>query len=1047
MKAARRLSSALGVRAGEGTRVAALVVHSLFNGVFCAFFLTAANALFLDRFEISFLPLAYIAAAAVGYVAILAFSRLEKAAGVAALLVTNVAALLLLSGTFWLLARTTASDAVVFAMFVCVGPMFSLVALGYWGLAGRLFDLRQGKRLFGLVGAGEEVSTIAGLFSIPFLVKVLGGPLPLLLFATAGLAGSLVVVVAITRAFRATLASGGDAPAKGGAAARGAGLSDLLRSRYFVLLAACVILLNFALYGVDFSFLAQTRAKFVGPEQLARFIGVFYGATKVVELIMKVGVSGRLLGQFGVKVGLLVLPVLLGLCAGFGVAIGAFGLGAAHFFVLVALAKLVAVVARSSAFEPSFRVLYQPVSSAERLSYQSHVEGTAKQLAVGVIGVALLLFSRGHSFDALKLFSGLFPLVALWAVVIVLVHQEYRGRLVESLRGGERARAAAGPLDALEPVLRSEKPGDAAVALALVERVAAARVEEVVRKMLDAPHAPARVAALGAVERSGLVELTPRVRERTEDADASVQLAAMRCWSRLSEIRSLVTDASRVEELARSGQAEDRELAAMAIGRGSGGGADRLSVLLWDRDHAVRHAALEAAGRLGNPELWPLLVSQLAVPATAPVAAAALSRVGAPVLGEIGRAFAKADLDPAVRTRSLAVCETIGGPEAAALLVGKLGFPDRGVRRRALASLVRSGHRVTPEQVPMVERAVEDVVRGTAWDMGILVDLGERADVSEVREALEREIDENRAWLLDLLSLIYDPGAIALVKESLASEGSRSSVYALEILDLVVSEGLKPLVLPVLEDQTRGQTLRKLEAFVPRQRLEVLDALGAVANREFDRIGLWTRIVALETLGRVAPDVPRDLVAALFHPDPMVQDVAALGIAARDRKAWEAHRSRLRFEVRDRLDAVVGRAGNGAEELSEARSVYLRARFLRTVPAFASLPPEAVVALATSSEERPLKEGQRLPNPREPKDSFYVVLRGEVEAPAESGSLLARPGLFGVLQGSRPAVARGPCDLVRLEPTRLFELAGENLALIPGLLDASRLLARDGAPA
>ncbi len=107
---------------------------------------------------------------------------------------------------------------------------------------------------------------------------------------------------------------------------------------------------------------------------------------------MKVGVSGRLLSQFGLKVGLLVLPVLLALCAAFGIVIGAFDLGVASFFVLVALAKLFAVVARSSTFEPSFRVLYQPVASADRLSYQSHVEGTAKQLAVGVVGVALLLF-------------------------------------------------------------------------------------------------------------------------------------------------------------------------------------------------------------------------------------------------------------------------------------------------------------------------------------------------------------------------------------------------------------------------------------------------------------------------------------------------------------------------------------------------------------------------------------------------------------------------------------------------------------------------------
>jgi HEAT repeat protein len=473
--------------------------------------------------------------------------------------------------------------------------------------------------------------------------------------------------------------------------------------------------------------------------------------------------------------------------------------------------------------------------------------------------------------------------------------------------------------------------------------------------------------------------------------------------------------------------------------------ADRLSVLLWDRDASVRQAALAAAGRLGNAEFRPLLVSQLAVPAFAPVAASALARIGAPALADIARAFGSSDVDPAVRYRGLAVCEAIGGPEAAALLVGRLDFPDRNVRRRALASLARLGHRVTEAEVPAVERAIEEVVRTTAWDMGAVVDLGEGADVAEVRAAIEEEIEENRSWLVDLLSLAYDPGAIAVVKESLASGDPRATVYALEILDLLLSEGLKPLVLPVLESQSYGSALRKLEAFVPRLKSTPLEALGAVATREYDRIGLFTRVVALETLGRVAPEVPRELVAALFHPEPMVQEAAALGIAARDRAAWEAHRARLRFEVRDRLDAVVGDGKDAGGAAS--RSVFGRARLLRTVPALAALRSEEAVALALASEERLLKEGQFLPNPREPRDSFYVLLDGDLGPADAEGPSLPRLALLGALHGMRPFASRGPCRLVRLEPTRLFEIAGENLGLVPGLLEASRRDAREAAAA
>jgi AAA family ATP:ADP antiporter len=210
MRFGQAIRSAVGIRPGEASRVVWLVAHSLFVGLFSAFFLTSANALFLARFEISYLPIAYIAAALVGYVALMLFSRLLKAVPLPRALVVNLAFLLVVAAALWLAALASASRWVAFLLFVWVGPAFSLLALGYWALAGRLFDLRQGKRLFALVGAGEEVVTVVGLFSVPFLVRVLGGPVHLLPIALAGLVGCLVVVVAINVRFAPALATGGE---------------------------------------------------------------------------------------------------------------------------------------------------------------------------------------------------------------------------------------------------------------------------------------------------------------------------------------------------------------------------------------------------------------------------------------------------------------------------------------------------------------------------------------------------------------------------------------------------------------------------------------------------------------------------------------------------------------------------------------------------------------------------------------------------------------------------------------------------------------------
>src|SRR5262249_22221636 len=96
-----RLARMLGVQAGEGSPVAWLVAHSMFNGVFSALFLTAANALFLARFPIRALPLAYIAAALVGYAAVWLLSRLERRANFAVLRLVNLGVLVALVTAFW----------------------------------------------------------------------------------------------------------------------------------------------------------------------------------------------------------------------------------------------------------------------------------------------------------------------------------------------------------------------------------------------------------------------------------------------------------------------------------------------------------------------------------------------------------------------------------------------------------------------------------------------------------------------------------------------------------------------------------------------------------------------------------------------------------------------------------------------------------------------------------------------------------------------------------------------------------------------------------
>jgi hypothetical protein len=416
----------------------------------------------------------------------------------------------------------------------------------------------------------------------------------------------------------------------------------------------------------------------------------------------------------------------------------------------------------------------------------------------------------------------------------------------------------------------------------------------------------------------------------------------------------------------------------------------------------------------------------------------ALVALGERALPEAERAFHRVDQSPAVRRRLLRVYETIDGARANALLVEKLAFPDEAVRSHALAALARTGHRAEGPEALVVTRAIAELVARTAWNMSAVLDLGRDERLSAVVRALEEEIGAARANLLLLLALVHDPWAIGLVRENLEHGASEATVYALEILDLVLAEDVKQLAFPLLEGLTYSQTLRRLEASCPRHRMEPLARLRAIVNREYDRVGSWTRACALQAIGPLAGEVTPDLVACLYHPHPLMQDAAALTIRELDPAAWARQRERLPYEGRTRLLYVSGPDGTFAHW--STRSAFGRACLLRQLPHFAGLPSPVLVRLALASEDLVLNQRRRLPSPRAPRESFYVNVEGETVLTGTPPRPVPLMSLIGFGPGASPLEVCQPARFLCLEPDPLFEVAAEHVSLIPALQRAERQL-------
>ncbi len=518
-----------------------MVLHSFAMGTSTVFFETAASALFLARFASGALPWVYLAAAVVNTLTGLAYSRLQVRLSFRALMLGTVA--FLLAGLVALRAGLALVDAgaLVFGLLVFYRVLSALTDLEYWAVATRLYDVRQAKRLFGLVGSGEVVARIAGSFSVPFLVRPLGVP-NLIVLSAAGLFGSLALLLALLPR------AGGAAPAAPRRASPRTpdGLAGLLNQPYLAMMLSMVAAGVLGKYFVDYAFLAELKDHADDAKRLASFFGVFSGATQAASLITRLFVSGPLLSRFGIRLGLLVLPAMHLACTVGVVASGLVGAGPAMFW-LVILNQGVYKTFKHPIDNPSLKVLYQPLRREDRLAAQIAVETLVTPAMVGVAGLVLLLFDALGRFDPVRFAWVMLPVFAVWLALARRAGRGYASALVAALKGRLPDPEALSledqrTLGAIREVLKEGSPGDVVFALDLLDRGRDERAERLILDLVDHGSPEVRRAAARRLERRrppGALEALTRL--GTRDVDAGVRAASLEALGAFGDAASTQT--------------------------------------------------------------------------------------------------------------------------------------------------------------------------------------------------------------------------------------------------------------------------------------------------------------------------------------------------------------------------------------------------------------------------------------------------------------------------------------------------------------------------
>ncbi len=336
---------------------------------------------------------------------------------------------------FWALLTLDVERILVARTFFVWVSVFNLfVVTVFWSFMSERFGFERGRRLFGFIAAGGTAGALFGP-SITALLAVPLGPANLLLVSVLLLEVATHCAGALDRAPLPPAAGSGPVVIRPDEAIGGgimAGLTEVLRSRYLMLICAHVALLSLTSTFLYFQQAAIVAGAFDSPAERTRVFALIDLSVGVTTLAVQVLFTGRLLLRFGAGAALALLAIVT-----------------AAGFTAIALAPVLAVVIgfqavkRATEFSlanPARETLFTVVTREQMYKSKSFIDTAVfrgADAASGWIYTAL----RQAALEAAMIAWLTVPVALAWALMLLRLGAMQREQANRSSDDGQARQA------------------------------------------------------------------------------------------------------------------------------------------------------------------------------------------------------------------------------------------------------------------------------------------------------------------------------------------------------------------------------------------------------------------------------------------------------------------------------------------------------------------------------------------------------------------------------------------------------------------------------
>ncbi|WP_430896624.1 MULTISPECIES: hypothetical protein [unclassified Paraflavitalea] len=857
------------------------------QGAGAAFFFTSGFAQFLEKHPVTDLAYVFMLSAVMLWVVGYFYAKFEhklsfRQFNITVLLFMTISMLLLRIGNFYY-----DNYWYYYILLGWFNVLYMLNNLSFWGIAATLFDLRQSKRLFAVISAGDIPAKFVG-YTLASIFVSYTGTQNLLFLGSLFMFGAFILFERVERSGRLHAAhhhqnhhehhhNNHHAAPKPLSRL----VSDFTTNSYIRGIAIVSVMAGASILLINYGFYAEVKKAFHDDVALAKFIALFFAALRVFALFTKMVFASRLTSKLGILSTLLITPIAMLILVAATIFAGWFSTSETIMFYLFGVIAILVEVLRTSFSAPVLLTLMQPLGTFERLRAHNIVKGIMDPFASLFCGLFLLTLLFLHQkIGLLPISYMLIVLGVVWVIALFSVNKQYVLLLLHTIStrffSNESFELRNEQL-MKEILLKMNHASDLEILSMLRMIISNSQQisESIVLKLLHHPSEKVQLESIRLIRQFRLLSMLVLVKERlNEELSPEIKKEAVFTLAALTdrydavqtyidatdpEIKKAAITGSLISfSIAVHGRAEawvDQtlkdhpekalELLDLLNTVKDEYGYPSYGQFLNSEDPAVVNAALRSIGKAVHADVLSEAANLFEY--NTKLVSQAFLQAGSKSLIEIAALLKREDLSVDKKDQLISICGKLNDPAA----VGAVLMPFMEEHPYYTLPIVKSLHRVkyrcTHAERPVLEAVAKRYQSYVVELYAMWSEIIPEHDIDGMMQrAMSAEVDSIRDMLLQLFEMMYEPSKIREAKYAIFSNQKERIANGLELIEITVRKDIGILFSQLFEPQDIRQKVQFLKIHLSKNPKQGLNHLVNSVLQEVPMDYMdWTKACSL----------------------------------------------------------------------------------------------------------------------------------------------------------------------------------------------------------